>query len=118
MLITIIIIIIIIIMIIIVIIIILLLLIIIVMITIMVIKITTIILTNHSPSGALQGQYKQIKINIGEKKVVFTKSHVAGNRPVSYVQCTAKKLNSGEQKTYPERSRVELEPRTTRLQAQ
>ena len=38
------------------------------MITIMIIKITTIILTNHSPSGALQGQYKQIKINIGEKK--------------------------------------------------
>ena len=39
------------------------------MITIMMAMIT--IITDHSPSGALQGQYKQIKTNIKKKKKKF-----------------------------------------------
>ena len=38
------------------------------MITVMIMMVMIIIITDHSPSGALQGQYKQIKTNIVKKK--------------------------------------------------
>ena len=49
------------------------------MITVMIMMVMIIIITDHSPSGALQGQYKQIKTNIKKKKKVFTGAHYLGS---------------------------------------
>ena len=48
------------------------------MITVMIMMVMIIIITDHSPSGALQGQYKQIKTNIVKKKV-FKGAHCLGS---------------------------------------
>ena len=42
-----------------------------IVITIMIMMVMIAIITDHSPSGALQGQYKQIKTNIKKTKSFY-----------------------------------------------